>query len=126
MRYGICLFLIVLAVSISPLASADETDFDEWLTDLRKEATSLGISDKVLEAALGNATPIKRVIELDRRQPEFTMTFEEYLSKIASKRPNLWFFPPPQDTAYFCASRNPGIVFLVSKILHFVPLTAST
>ena len=84
MRYGICLFLIVLAVSISPLASADETDFDEWLTDLRKEATSLGISDKVLEAALGNATPIKRVIELDRRQPEFTMSFEEYLSKIAS------------------------------------------
>ena len=84
MRYGICLCLIILAVSISPLASADETDFDEWLTDLRKEATSLGISDKVLDAALGNAKPIKRVIELDRRQPEFTMTFEEYLSKIAS------------------------------------------
>ena len=37
-----------------------------------------------LGAALGNATPIKRVIELDRRQPEFTMTFEEYLGKIAS------------------------------------------
>ena len=85
MRYGICLCLIMLAVSISPLASADEIDFDQWLTDLRKEATSLGISDKVLDAALGNAMPIKRVIELDRRQPEFTMTFEEYLSKIASK-----------------------------------------
>ena len=85
MRYVICLCLIILAVSISPMASADETDFDQWLTDLRKEATSLGISNKVLDAALGNATPIKRVIELDRRQPEFTMTFEEYLSKIASK-----------------------------------------
>lgn len=84
MRYGICLCLIILAVSISPLASANETDFDQWLIDLRKEATSLGISDKVLDAALGNARPIKRVIELDRRQPEFTMTFEEYLSKIAS------------------------------------------
>jgi membrane-bound lytic murein transglycosylase B len=84
MRYGICLCLIILAVSISPLASANETDFDQWLIDLRKEATSLGISDKVLDAALGNARPIKRVIELDRRQPEFTMTFDEYLSKIAS------------------------------------------
>ena len=84
MRYGICLCLIILVVSISPLASANETDFDQWLIDLRKEATSLGISDKVLDAALGNAKPIKRVIELDRRQPEFTMTFEEYLSKIAS------------------------------------------
>ena len=84
MRYGICLCLIVFAVSISPLASANESSFDEWLIDLRKEATSLGISDKVLDAALGNATPIKRVIELDRSQPEFTMTFEEYLGKIAS------------------------------------------
>ena len=84
MRYGICLCLIIFAVSISPLASANESSFDEWLIDLRKEATSLGISDKVLDAALGNATPIKRVIELDRSQPEFTMTFEEYLGKIAS------------------------------------------
>ena len=84
MRYGICRCLIILAISISPLASADETDFNQWLSELRTEATSLGISDKVLDGALGNATPIKRVIELDRRQPEFTMTFEDYLSKIAS------------------------------------------
>ena len=52
--------------------------------DLRKEARALGISDKFWDAALGNAAPIKRVIELDRSQPEFTMTFEEYLTKIAS------------------------------------------
>ena len=84
MRYGICLCLIIVAVSISPLASAKETGFDQWLIDLRKEAKSLGISDKVLDAALNGATPIKRVIELDRHQPEFTMTFTEYLSKIAS------------------------------------------
>ena len=85
MRYVICLCLIILAASISPMAIANEIDFDQWLTDFRKEAGSLGISNKVLKAALGNAKPIKRVIELDRSQPEFTMTFEEYLSKIASK-----------------------------------------
>ena len=84
MRYGICLCLIILAFLISPLAGANETGFDQWLIDLRKEAKSLGISDKVLDAALNGAAPIKRVIELDRRQPEFTMTFKEYLSKIAS------------------------------------------
>ena len=84
MRYVICLDFIIFAVSISPMASANESDFEQWLIDLRKEAKSLGISEKVLDAALGNATPIKRVIELDRRQPEFTMTFEKYLSKIAS------------------------------------------
>ena len=67
----------------SPLAFANETDLINTI-DLRKEAKALGISDNVLGAALGNAKPIKRVIELDRRQPEFTMTFEEYLGKIAS------------------------------------------
>ena len=81
---AIYLFLITLAVAISQLANAKEASFDQWLIDLRKEAKSIGISDKVLDAALGNATPIKRVIELDRRQPEFTMTFQEYLTKIAS------------------------------------------
>ena len=84
MRYVICLCFIILVVSISPPASAKKKDFDQWLIDLRQEAISLGISNKVLDAALGNAAPIKRVIELDRNQPEFTMTFEEYLSKIAS------------------------------------------
>ncbi len=84
MRYGICLCLIILAVSISPMVSANETSFNQWLIDLRKEAKSLGISDRVINAALDNAKPIKRVIELDRHQPEFTMTFQEYLSKIAS------------------------------------------
>ena len=77
------LFLVFLTVSAS-LASAGEIGFDQWLVDLRKEAKSLGISDRILSSALGNAAPIKRVIELDRRQPEFTMTFDEYLSKIAS------------------------------------------
>ena len=38
MRYVIRLCLIILAVSISSLASANETDFDQWLIDLRKEA----------------------------------------------------------------------------------------
>ena len=84
MRYVIGLWLIILAISNSPLAFANETDFDQWLIDLRKEAKALGISDNILGAALGKAKPIKRVIELDRRQPEFTMTFEEYLGKIAS------------------------------------------
>ena len=84
MKLGAHLFLITLAWLISSLANANEEGFEQWLDDLQKEAKSLGISDKVLDAALGDAVPIKRVIELDRRQPEFTMTFDEYLSKIAS------------------------------------------
>ncbi len=84
MKFGIYLFLIILVALISPSGSASDAGFDQWLKDLRKEAKSLGISDRILDAALGDAAPIKRVIELDRHQPEFTMTFDEYLGKIAS------------------------------------------
>jgi membrane-bound lytic murein transglycosylase B len=84
MKLGTHISLIILALLISPLANADEEGFDQWLNAFRKEAKSIGISNKVLDAALGDAAPIKRVIELDRRQPEFTMTFDEYLGKIAS------------------------------------------
>ncbi len=50
-------------------------DFQEWLAALRAEARGKGISDATLDAALSDILPEKHVIELDRRQPEFTQTF---------------------------------------------------
>jgi membrane-bound lytic murein transglycosylase B len=84
MKLGLSAFVAVLTLLIAPIASAADHNFAKWLVELRQEAKELGISDRILDAALGNAAPIKRVIELDRRQPEFTMTFDKYLSKIAS------------------------------------------
>jgi membrane-bound lytic murein transglycosylase B len=84
MKTGLRAFLMVFALLVAPIANASEQSFAQWLVELRQEAKDRGISDRVLDAALGNAAPIKRVIELDRRQPEFTMSFEEYLGKIAS------------------------------------------
>ena len=49
------------------------------------EAQKRGVSNTIFNAALGDAKPIKRVIELDRSQPEFTWTFDEYLNKLVSK-----------------------------------------
>ena len=53
--------------------------FSIWLEGLRQEARTKGISETTLHAALDNLQPIPRVIELDRRQPEFTQTFWRYL-----------------------------------------------
>ena len=65
--------------------TADEAlsdkDFQEWLVALRAEARGKGISDATLDAALNDILPVKRVIELDRRQPEFTQTFWTYLRR---------------------------------------------
>jgi len=58
-----------------------DQDFQEWLAALRAEARGKGISDATLDAALSDILPVKHVIELDRRQPEFTQTFWTYLRR---------------------------------------------
>lgn len=57
-------------------------DFKIWLVELKKEARRKGISKKTLTAAFAKVAPIPRVIELDRRQPEFTMTISQYLDAV--------------------------------------------
>jgi membrane-bound lytic murein transglycosylase B len=53
--------------------------FAAWKDALRQEALALGISKATLDKALTPAVPIARVIELDRKQPEFTQTFWRYV-----------------------------------------------
>ena len=53
--------------------------FDAWKETLRREALGLGISKETLDKALTPAAPIAKVIELDRKQPEFTQTFWRYV-----------------------------------------------
>ena len=66
-------------------APRNERPFDAWLQDLRAEARNAGIGAGTLENALANVAPINRVIELDRRQPEFTQTFWTYMDKRVSE-----------------------------------------
>ncbi len=60
--------------------------FDNWLSDLRTEALSRGFDPSVVSRALNNISPIERIIELDRRQPEFTLTFRKYLNNAISEK----------------------------------------
>lgn len=84
------LFAVLLTFTVSAQAVAqDKTQevmpFDQWLAELRVEAAAKGISQKTLDATLTGIEPIARVIELDRRQPEFTWTFREYMSKLVNE-----------------------------------------
>ena len=83
------LFLLMLArymvlVSVLLLWSlpAGAQDFQAWLHDLRAEARERGITEATLNDALGGVTLIPRVIELDRKQPEFTLTFAQYRDRV--------------------------------------------
>ena len=74
--------LVLGAGFTAPLSAAEPSSsapFSQWLEGVRKEASAAGISGNFLDVALAGVQPIKRVIELDRRQPEFTLTFWKYL-----------------------------------------------
>ena len=60
-------------------SSAQNKEFSSWLKLLREETKAAGISDATFDSAFQGVTPIARIIELDRRQAEFTITFERYL-----------------------------------------------
>lgn len=60
-------------------------DFAVWLAEVRAEALGRGIGATTLAAALDGLEPDPRVVELDRQQPEFTRTFEEYMTARVSE-----------------------------------------
>jgi membrane-bound lytic murein transglycosylase B len=59
-------------------AGAATQSFDAFLDGVRAEARRAGVSQATLQRALSGLRPIERVLELDRRQPEFTQTWEQY------------------------------------------------
>lgn len=82
---AISVLFITLAAFAHP-ATAAKQEFGLWLKELRAEAKQKGISDKTIQAALPDTLkPIPRIIELDRRQPESTTTFDDYLLRIVSR-----------------------------------------
>lgn len=74
------------APAASQVAQARDPDFAAWLAELEAEARSRGISQATLEAAFaGLERPIDKVLELDRRQPEFRLSFWRYLGNAVTE-----------------------------------------
>lgn len=72
--------------SLAQAAQLPGMDFNTWLAEFRQEAGARGISEATL-AALTGLQPLDRVVELDRRQPEFVDTFLNYMAqRINDKR----------------------------------------
>ena len=80
--------LSAAAVSLPVLMSWSIKDamasvpFDQWLNEFKTEASAAGIRPEILDEAFSTIVTIPRVIELDRKQPEFTLTFDQYLTRV--------------------------------------------
>ena len=72
-------FLLLAALAAVPVHA--QSGFDSWLAAFRQDAGAQGISPATLDAALSDIAPIERVVELDRRQPEFLQAFSDYLER---------------------------------------------
>ena len=75
-------FVALISMLLLFAVPGSAEDFQIWLGKLRVEAEGKGISQSVLDEALAGIQPIPRVIELDRRQPEFTLTFTQYRDRV--------------------------------------------
>jgi membrane-bound lytic murein transglycosylase B len=66
-------------------ASAADVDFATWLAQFKREAIDQGIRSATLEAAFKDVQPSARVLELDRKQPEGTVSFREYINRTVTQ-----------------------------------------
>jgi lytic murein transglycosylase len=70
------------AQALSP--DAPDQAFARWVQDFAVSARAAGISDATLQDAFDGVRLVPRVVELDRRQPEFTQTVWDYLDRAVS------------------------------------------
>ena len=80
---AIALLLVICALlSIPDRACANDLDFQTWVAGVKSEAAAQGIRPGTIDAAFAGVQPIPRVLELDRKQPESTMTFAQYIDRV--------------------------------------------
>ncbi len=80
LKYFIPVFCVCSVLGLKSGVAAD--NFDRWLSDFKADAIHQGISEQVVDNAMQGVQPIERIIELDRKQPEGTMTFAKYQKRV--------------------------------------------
>jgi len=81
-RAAVALLFLMAAVAGAASAATAPASFADWRDELRAEAIERGIRPITFDTAFAGVELIPRVIELDRDQPEFTLTFAQYLERV--------------------------------------------
>ena len=78
--------LLLAGLATLPVAAQAQDSFGSFLAGVRAEARRAGIRDATLDAAFAGISPNQKVIDADRKQPEFTMTWARYRSFTMSDK----------------------------------------
>lgn len=74
---------IILA---APAFAESAGSFPEFVRSVRAEARRAGIAQKTLDQAFAGVAPNQKVLERDRHQPEFTMTWAKYRGIVVTDK----------------------------------------
>ena len=85
-KWGIFGFLyVVTSTAFAVSTTAEPANFSQCVEGLKQRALSERISQAVVDNDLAGVNFVRRVIELDRKQPEFSQTFYNYYSQRVTK-----------------------------------------
>ncbi len=79
------IIIIFTIINLSSLQADEDYSFVDWLENIKNIATKEGISEETVDLSLRGIAINERVLELDRSQPEFTLTLDEYLNNTTPK-----------------------------------------
>ena len=73
---------LIIICSLFPIlanATIADQDFLQCKVNLVERAETAGFSSYITQTVIDNISPIEQVIALDKKQPEFSQTFEQYI-----------------------------------------------
>lgn len=70
------------SLAAGPAWAQAEDRFEAFVAGVKAEARRAGIREATLAAAFAGIGPNQHIIELDRKQPEFTLTWPQYLARV--------------------------------------------
>ena len=76
--------LFIILIFSFPFSSFANANFNEIVLQLSREAEQKGISSEVINEFKNKTKFIKRVVELDKSQPEFKLTLDQYLKRVVT------------------------------------------
>ncbi len=75
-----------LAIGTPAIATVPSSTYQQFLRGIDAQARALGIDAEILDQALHLDEPNPKVLQLDRHQPEFTLTWAQYRARVLSDR----------------------------------------
>jgi membrane-bound lytic murein transglycosylase B len=74
----------IVSPAIAVESDADPAAFTRFLDGVRQDALQRGLKPATVQAALAGVKPIRRIIQRDRSQAEFTLTLETYRGRVVT------------------------------------------